>query len=153
MSNQEFIKVGEDQKPFTINRWGTREQIKNMPKIGSVFAVPIAHALQAGILFRKDTLTVLTSDQYNIIPTALQMLFNQLEDEGTEELFELLLSGVKYQKASVTLDSFDDISELLEVIAKVLEVNYKSLFMGKGLMASLQMVVPMTQQNLQSEQP
>ena len=145
--------VGESNKKFLINRWGTREQIKNMPKIGSVFAVPVAHAMQAGLVFSKDSLSELTSDQYNIVPTALQMLFNQLEDEGVEELFTLLLSGVKYKTDSVTLDTFEDIAELLEVVAKVLEVNYKSLFTGKGLLDSLQTLVPMTQQNLPSEQP
>lgn len=151
MTQQTFLKIND--KSYTINRWGTREQIKNLPKIGSVFAVPVAHALQGGSIFSSDSPQDITSDQYNIIPTALQMLFNQMEEEGTEELFDILLTGVKYQKESVTLDTFEDIGTLLQVVAKVLEVNYNSLFTGKGLWDSLKTMVPITQQTTQSKQP
>ena len=147
---QERIKSGD--KTFLINVWGTREQIKNLPKIGSVFAVPIVHAMQALSIFDKDSTKEVTSDQYNILPTALQILLDQLEDEGTEEFFDLILSGVRYQTESVDLDTFDDISQLLEVTGKVLEANYKSLFTGKGLSGFLQMAVPLAQQNLPSKQ-
>jgi len=130
---QEIVVL--DGKRYVINAWATTEQIRNMPLIGKAFAVPLAMCLSEDRGLDES------------LPEALFALFNQMEDHGVEELFNMLFSKVFLNDTPVTLDdSFDGIDGVLQVAAKVINLNYGVLYSGKGLSGFLTEIAPLAQQ-------
>lgn len=110
-----------------------------MPKIGKYFVVPLSIVMSSG-------------DAENLsdtIPTAVVYLFNEMEENDIMDLFQIILEDTHLQGQSVApkIDEIfmEDPQELLELVAKVLEVNYKSFFQKKGFESLLKMVSPIAQ--------
>lgn len=113
---------GEKEITLKSHAWGVFEAMSHMPKIGRVFAQPIA------IMLSQE------QDVNEVLPLALAMFFDELEATEVEELFKLITKDVYYgsQKADLENLCAGDLSNLFYVVAETLMHNYGSLFSGKG---------------------
>lgn len=136
-NKQEFFTVGE--KTFISPSWPPLSKAaKNLPIIGKSFFVPISFLLSAGE----------SGDLSQALSQALFLLFEQLEEEDVSKLFNLILDDVwcKNTDKKVNLDEdFNDLDELLTLVAMVLKQHYGSLVSGKGLSSLMQTIVPLHQ--------
>jgi hypothetical protein len=109
---------------------------KNLPKIGKAFAVPISFLIAGG------------ENIQSAIPTAMMMLFEQLEEQDITELFSLILSDIWCKSTDKALDidaDLENIDELLQLTANVLKQHYGALINGKGFTNLFQVMVPLHQ--------
>lgn len=120
------LKIGD--KEFIITHWSPTKVMKNLPKIGRYFAVPmatVAGSVMAGGANFSDAL-----------PTAALYLFEQMEEDDIIKLIDLLLEDVDYNSmgAKINIDEvFDgDIMGMIQLVTKVLEVNYGCFFEKSG---------------------
>lgn len=126
-------------KEFLTNHWSPTTVYKHLPTIGKYFAVPISMVISSGNMEGfKETL-----------PTALLYLFDQMEENDVMALFGLILNET-YANSKRVPDHFDEIfrenpAACLQVVAKVLEVNYGNFFSKEGLSDLLEIVAPMSQ--------
>ncbi len=124
------VVIGE--KEFTIEHWSPTKAMKNLPKVGKYFAVPLATVVGS-----------LGSGGQNLseaLPTACVYLFDQMEEDDIMKFFNMALEDVYYNGSSkIDIDSVfaNDISELFELVAAVLQANYGCFFKKAGF-ASLQ---------------
>lgn len=134
---QEKIEISG--KKFLINKWGPTKFYKNIGPIGRYFAVPL------GIMYGGGDVKSLSE----AVPTALVYLFNQMEESDIMDFFKLVLEDVHYQGQPIAnqLESIfqSDPEDIIELVAKVLEVNYKGFFQKKGLGSLLNILSPLSQ--------
>lgn len=119
------------------NTWGSIKTLRNLPKIGKAFAVPLS------FIYSCST----EEELRDAIPTALMMLFEQLEEQDIEELFKTILQDV-WVDGDQRLDMDRDIKspdDLLTLVSKVLDQNYGSLIKGKGFKNLFGVMVPLHQ--------
>lgn len=134
MKQTDFV-IGNNK--FLINHWSPTKVYKNLPKIGKYFAVPL------GIMFGGGQ-----EDASDSIPTALLYLFEKMEEEDINELFKVILDSVHVIGGNAVADHIDEIfqddpQELLQLVAKTLEVNYGGFFKKGGFEDLLKIVAPM----------
>lgn len=118
------------------NTWGSIKTLRNLPKIGKAFAVPLS------FIYSCST----EEELREAIPTALMMLFEQLEEQDIETLFQTILQDVWVDNNSRLLNMDSDIKnpdDLLSLVAQVLEQNYGSLLKGKGFKNLFGVMVPL----------
>ncbi len=111
---------------------------KNLPVIGKAFAVPISFLMSAGA----------DGDLSQALPQAMFMLFEQLEEQDISKLFNIILEDVfcKQTDKRVDLDNdFENLDELLTLVAMVLKQHYGSLIEGKGFSQLISTMVPLNQ--------
>ena len=140
MTTDKQIKILVNNKVFISNKWTLFTQMQYLPKLGKVLAVPLGFIVGAA----SDG----ESNLKDAIPSALFMLFEQLEDNDQMDLFQGLLQSVYKNNGTekVNLESdFEDLDELFVVLAKVIEQNYGSLLMGKGKAALMKLLIPLNQ--------
>lgn len=130
-----------DNRNFFTNHWSPTQVYKNLPRIGKYFAVPISMVVSSGDVDKlSDT-----------IPTAVLYLFQEMEENDIMELFSLILKDTFLKTgAQPVADNLDEIfqanpEQILELVAKVLEVNYGNFFKKGGLNGLLKIVTPMVQ--------
>jgi|JI7StandDraft_1071085.scaffolds.fasta_scaffold00100_15 hypothetical protein len=131
-------------KNFISKKWPTRSKaFRNLPIIGKHFAVPISMIMAS----RSE------DELQEKIPTALYMLFEQLEDSDSTVLIDTILedvtindiaNGLGYRKLDVDND-IDDIADLLDLLALVLRQQYGKLIEGKSFGNLLQVMIPLAQ--------
>lgn len=127
---------------FVITHWSPSKVMKNLPKIGRYIAVPMA-TISGALMSGGQGLS-------EAMPTAILYLFEQMEEDDINKLFELILEDVEVDgmagKVNVDQVFQGHTMDLIKLIAKVLEVNYgcfftKDGFAGlQGLLAKMGMV-------------
>lgn len=120
------LRIGDNE--FIITHWSPTKVMKNLPKIGRYFAVPmatVAGSVMTGAANFSDAL-----------PTAALYLFEQMEEDDITKLIDLLLEDVDFNSIGGKIDIdevFDgDIMGMIQVVTKVLEVNYGCFFEKSG---------------------
>lgn len=116
---------------FVITHWSPTKVMKNLPKIGRYIAVPMA-TIGGAFMNGGENLS-------EALPTAILYLFEQMEQDDLENLFNLILEDVVVDSVgAVDIDETfqDNILDLLKLVAKVLEINY-GCFFTKGGFADL----------------
>lgn len=114
-------------KNYTITHWPVTRVIRNMPRIARFFAVP------AGTIMGSQAAG--PEGMQDALPTAILYLAEQMDNEGSFELINVLLEGVEVNSMALTgeLDSlFDDPMDLLELLREILVVNYGPFFTRRG---------------------
>lgn len=140
-----YINIGEHE--FTINHWSPTRVMKNMPKIGRYFAVPMA-TIAGSVMSGGATFS-------DALPTAFLYLFEQMEEDDIMKLIDLIIDGVEVDSVAgkIIVDEVfeDNVMGLLQLVTKVLEVNYgcffeKNSFVDlRSLMAKFGMVQQITE--------
>lgn len=136
-STQEKFVIGEGKtsRTFQSNGWSPLKAAKHLPKIGKQFATPISFLFGAN-----------EENFGSLIPQALYMLFEQMEENDIEELFTTILHDVWAENGTrlVDLDNdFYNLDELLSLVALVLKQHYGCLIEGKGFIGLFQTMVPL----------
>lgn len=133
-SKQEKFAI--NGKTFISNKWSIFTAANHLPKIGKVFVVPVSFIFSA----------IEESNLKEAVPQAAYMLFEQLEEHDLRQLLSIILHDVHNggQKVDIEKD-FDDLSEVIELVAKVLEQQYGVLIKGKSLKALASLLLPLTQ--------
>lgn len=123
-------------KVFRSNSWSPLTAAKKLPKIGSSFVVPIS------FLFSNP------EDPQSVIPQALMMLFSQLEEQDLSELFNIIFSDVwnmsNDKKLNMDTD-LENLDELLQLGAMVLNHHFGCLIGGKGVISLFKVLLPLHQ--------
>ena len=130
-----------NNKKFISNHWPTRSKaFKNLPIIGSTFAVPISVFVGSG----GENLAEVTA-------MAAELFFQKLQEPEAQQLIDIILEDVHirtpeggFTKVDADLH-LDDIDELLQLLAEVLKQHYGKLVMGKGSRNLFSIMVPVTQ--------
>lgn len=120
------IETAEGKINFIQNKWSPMKCFSHLPKIGKAFAVPMS-MMASG-----------TEENFGeVLPTALFMLFEQMEEQDIWELFTLIVQDVFAENGTRPInlneDCGDDLGAVLTVVAEALQGNYGSLFTGNGL--------------------
>jgi hypothetical protein len=137
-STQEKFVIGEGKtsRTFLSDGWSPLLAAKNLPKIGKTFATPISFLFSA------------TEENFGtLIPQALYLLFEEMEQGDIEALFNLILSKVWADNGTrlVDLDNdFANLDELLSLVALVLKQHYGCLTSGKAFASLLETLVPVS---------
>lgn len=135
------IEFDIGSRKFMTNKWGPTKVYLNMPKIGKYFAVPLS------IFYGGAS----SGDFSEAIPSAVIYLFQQMEESQITDLFNVILKDTYTATGGQSVvDCFDEVfeedpQEVLEIVAKVLEVNYGSFFKKGGFESLLKIVAPMAQ--------
>lgn len=136
-STQQNISIGEGEnlKVFISNGWSPLRSAKKLPTIGKCFATPISFLFGAN-----------DNNLQEVIPQALYMLFEQLEENDISTLFNSILEDVWVDGTrKVDIDSdLDNLDELLTLVASVLKQHYGCLIEGKGFLNLFQMIMPLS---------
>lgn len=115
-------------KNFVITHWSPSKVMKNLPKIGRYIAVPMATI--SGALFTGG------SNLSEALPTAILYLFDQMEQDDIEKLFELILEDVSVNgmAGKIDIDTVfqDKMLDLIKLVAEVLKINYGCFFTKDG---------------------
>jgi hypothetical protein len=135
------IKFVIGDKTFLSKAWPTKTKaFKNLPTIGKAFAVPISFLFSSG--GSQEALS-------QAIPQAMYMLFEQLEEQDINKLLDIILEEVYVMDPAPRLVDVDndlqDLGDLLELLAKVLQQHYGKLVSGKGLRNLFSILVPMAE--------
>lgn len=112
---------------FEITHWSPTKVMKNLPKIGRYVAVPMA-TIGGSMATGGQNLS-------EALPTAILYLFEQMEEDDLNKLFELILEDVIVDAGGkVDIDDVfqDKVFDLIKLVAKVLEVNYGCFFTKDG---------------------
>ncbi len=113
---------------FVIEHWSPTKVMKNLPKIGRYVAVPMA-TISGAMMSGGQNLS-------DALPTAILYLFEQMEQDDLEKLFDLILQDVSVDgmAGKVNIDQIfqDKMLDLIKLIAKVLEINYGCFFTKDG---------------------
>lgn len=112
---------------FVITHWSPTKVMKNLPKIGRYIAVPMA-TIGGSMMSGGEDLS-------DALPTAILYLFEQMEQDDLENLFNLILDDVivdSVGKVNIDLIFQDKILDLIKLVAKVLEINYGCFFTKDG---------------------
>lgn len=136
--NSKQIKFVVSGKTYLSNKWGIFTAAEHLPTIGKVFAVPVSFIFSA----------IEESNLKEAVPQAVYMLFEQLEEHDLRQLLSLVLHDVHADNGSRLVDvenDFDDLSEVIELVAKVLEQQYGVLIKGKSLKGLFGLILPLTQ--------
>lgn len=118
--------------------WPTRSKaFKNLPLIGGVFAVPVAVLAGSG-----------GNDMQNALAMASELFFQKLAEPETQQLVDVVLADVyiKLNGGVIPLnvdEHLDDIDELFQVMACVLNQHYGKLVKGKGSKQLLEVLLPL----------
>lgn len=138
VSQHEFVI---NNKKFISNNWPVRSKaFKNLPIIGRQFAVPLSVIAGSGGENMQEALAM-----------AAEIFFQKLAEPESDQLVEMILEDVFIRKnggvVPLDLDSdFDDIDELLQVLAEVLKQHYGKLVSGKGSRSLMGIMIPLTEQ-------
>lgn len=120
-------------REFLITHWSPTKVMTNLPKIGRYFAVPLSTV--AGSLMTGG------QNLAEVLPAAVIYLFEQMEADDINKLFDLILAdttiGGVDKKIDIDETFQDNVMDLITLTTKVLEVNY-GCFFEKGGFASLQ---------------
>ena len=136
-------------KTFTICHWSPTKVYRNIPKIGKFFVVPLS-TIMGEIL---NTPEGEKPDFSEALPSCLQYLFYTLEENDIMKFYDVVFEDVIADNLQVS-SNFDDVFAenpfgALELVAKVLEVNYIAPFSQNGgsqaLSKLLKAAAPMTQ--------
>lgn len=123
---------------FIITHWSPTKVMKNLPRIGRYIAVPMATV--SGALMNGSGLS-------EALPTAILYLFEQMEEDDIQKLFELILEDVMANGVAGKLDIDelfqDQMMDLIKLVAKVLEVNYGCFFKKDGFASLAGLVTQM----------
>ena len=112
-------------KTFKIVKWNNRKSIELLPVLGNLLLVPTAMAL--------DPTNISEEKIADSLGDLLGMLFHRLGELEVTELVDELLTAVKETDGTdVTMDSFEDIADIMLAIAKVIGAHYSCLFMKAG---------------------
>lgn len=117
---------------FHITHWSPSKVMRNLPKIGRYIAVPMA-SIGGAMMSGGQSLS-------EAVPTAVLYLFEQMEQDDINELFDLILEDVIVDgvgKVDVDIVFQGQTLAMIQLVAKVLEVNYGCFFTKDGF-ASLQ---------------
>ncbi len=118
---------------FVITHWSPTKVMKNLPKIGRYIAVPMA-TIGGAMMSGGQNLS-------EALPTAILFLFEQMEEDDINNLFDMILEDVSVDgmAGKVNIDQVfqGQTLGLITLVAKVLEVNYGCFFTKDGF-ASLQ---------------
>lgn len=113
---------------FIITHWSPMKVMKNLPKIGRYVAVPMA-SIGGAMMSGGQNLS-------EAIPTAILYLFEQMEQDDIEKLFDLILSDVSVDgmAGKVDIDTVfqGHMMDLIKLVTKVLEINYGCFFTKDG---------------------
>ena len=118
------VQIGDTKKDFTQNVWGPMKCFSNLPKIGKAFAVPLSMLSGGEEKFEE------------VLPQALFMLFEQMEEQDIWELFKLITDDVHVdstKRLDLNTDVDGDLGAILSIVATCLQNNYGSLYSGNGL--------------------
>lgn len=114
-------------RTFLISHWKATHAFRTIPKVGRYFAIPFATVIgsimQGGQNFSEA------------LPTACLYLFEKMEENDIIDLFDLILNDVYLEgseKVNIDLHFDGKLDELLQLIIKVLEVNYDCFFKKDG---------------------
>jgi hypothetical protein len=135
------IKIHVNKKVLLSNKWGLFTQMQYLPKLGKLLAVPLGFIIGASSSGDDTQLQ-------NAIPSALFMLFQEMEDENHRDLIEGLLHDVHAENGSrkVNIDTdFEDLDEFFIVLSKVIEQQYGSLISGNGARGLFGLLLPLQQ--------
>ena len=134
-AEQTFI-IGK--KTFISKVWPTRSKaFKNLPLIGGVFAVPIAVLAGSG-----------GTDMQNALAMASELFFQKLAEPETQHLVDIVLQDVYIKQnggfTAINVDEhLEDIDELFQLMANVLNQHYGKLVKGKGSKQLLEVLLPL----------
>ena len=112
---------------FIITHWSPSKVMKNLPTIGRYIAVPFA-TIGGSMMTGGHNLS-------DAIPTAILYLFEQMEQDDINKLFDLILEDVivdSVGRVDVDLVFQGQTMALIKLVAKVLEVNYGCFFTKDG---------------------
>ena len=132
------IQVNGITKSYISNGWSPQKCFSKLPKIGKSFAVPLS-------MLSGATDDVSFAD---VLPQALFLLFEQMEEQDVWELFELIVEDVfvnAQQKVNLNEDLEGDLGAVLGLVAATLQHNYGSLFSGNGLSSLMQNLMGVAQ--------
>lgn len=153
-ANQKNIEIeNEDgsKRVVTLKKWTVSEQLRFLPTFGMLFS-PIIEKFtnvifsasgrsNAGDAFENE----ITSEAL-LSSNSVYMFFQFLASEGNmEAILELVLKDVYVQGKDATLDSFEDIDQVLLVTVEVLKLNYGRLLSGKGFTGFLNVSTALNQ--------
>lgn len=127
-----------EKKDLMIMPWGLFKAAKRLPQIGRVIAQPLSVLMAEG------------DDWKNAIPLAMAMLFDELEENDTEQFFKMVCDNVYYEKNTANLEEVcgTDLSVLCQIAAESIMLNYGSLYQGKGLASLMSNMTGVTKVHL-----
>lgn len=122
----------------TIDKWKVTEQLQFLPTFGMLFS-PIIEKF-TNVMFTSGRSHIPDEDDQTISGADLLsansvfMFFQFLATEGNMDtiLNDMILKNVSVSGKPATLDSFEDIDQVLLVSVEVLTFNYSRLLSGKG---------------------
>lgn len=124
-------KLKIEKRDFVITHWSPRDFLNKGATISKFIAVPAGMTLGSmiGDQLKQEDLTSGSG-----LGDAVMWLFSNLEGDQASDLMEFILSDVSLDGGAVNLDEdfAEDPSEMFDVAAKVLEVNYAPFFKKKG---------------------
>lgn len=124
-------KLKIEKRDFVITHWSPRDFLNKGATISKFIAVPAGMTLGSmiGDQLKQEDLTSGSG-----LGDAVMWLFSNLEGDQASDLMEFILSDVSLDGEAVNLDEdfAEDPSEMFDVAAKVLEVNYAPFFKKKG---------------------
>ena len=118
------IEVDGKKKEFLHNCWSPMKCFSHLPKIGKAFAVPLSMLSGSEDKFEE------------VLPQALFMLFEQMEEQDIWSLFELITQDIHVdatKRLNLNEDLDGDLGAILAVVGQALQNNYGSLYSGNGL--------------------
>lgn len=136
-SSQAEVTFNIAGKTILSKVWPTRSKaFANLPIIGSVFAVPLAVLAGSG------------GNTQEALPMAAELFFQKLQEPETQQLIDIVLQDVyiKLNGGVVPLnvdEHLDDIDQLFQVLAAVLNQHYGKLVSGKGSKQLLEVLLPL----------
>lgn len=125
------VKLGDNY--FTITHWSPTKVMKNIPRIGRYVAIPLA-TIGGSIASGAEDLS-------EALPTALLYLFDQMEQDDLENLFNLILEDVEVNSMGgrINIDEVfqGDFLNLIKLVTEVLKANFAD-FLKPGAFKDLQ---------------
>jgi hypothetical protein len=132
------VEVDGEKKEFLNQCWSPMKCFGNISKIGKSFAVPLSMLASGG----EDEMS-------EVLPQALFMLFEQMEEQDVWELFQTITQDVYAERGTRKIDLDEDLGNdlgaILTVVGETLRGNYGSLFTGKGLSSLINPLMGVTQ--------
>ena len=131
--SEDFAIGGKVYKSLS---WSPLTAAKKLPSIGKATIVPISFLLSNG------------ENPQEALPQAMFMLFEQLEEQDLTILFNNILSDVWCKTTDKKLDietDLDNLDELLQLVAAVLNQHYGVLISGKGCSQLFKVMLPISQ--------
>ena len=133
---QDEVVLSNNSK-YVITHWSMSETIRRLPLYGTVFGSSFSLLLQSGE--NGEDLGI-------ALPEAIHTFFSFFQENGSDDLIKGIFDSTSTKSPQgglvpVNIDEhFDgDISLVIELMIKVLDLHYGSLFKGKALSGFLTM--------------